>query len=103
MAMKRLFLIGAAVAALPSLAQVARGQPETRDPARGVHIKMWDLCLSGQLYQQLKDQRGDADEIFAACREEEMAVLPEGTPEAERQRVRRAWLSGQLEQLRDQR
>lgn len=62
---------------------------------------MWDLCLSGQLYQHLKDRKGDADEIFAACREEEMAVLPEGTPEAERQRIRRAWLAGQLEQLRD--
>ena len=101
--MKRLFLIGSTVAALTSLAQVAQGQPETRDPARGFHVKMWDLCLSGQLYQLLKDRKGDADEIFAACREEEMAVLPEGTPEAERQSVRRAWLSGQLEQLRDRR
>ena len=99
--MKRLFLIGVAVAASTSLAQFARGQPEMRDPASRFHVKMWDLCLSGQLYQHLKDRKGDADEIFAACREEEMLVLPEGTPEAERQSIRRAWLSGQLEQLRD--
>ena len=99
--MRRVLLLVAAVAAFGGAAHEGRSQPETRDPSAGFKIKMWDLCLSGQLYRHLKDRKGDADAIFAACREEEIAVLPEGTPEETRQEVRRAWLSRALEALKD--